>query len=326
MKAVVITKPGGPEVLEVSEVPAPRVGAQQILVRVSASAVNRADLLQRRGLYPAPSGFPQDIPGLEYAGVVDQVGTEATRWHTGDRVMGLVGGGAYAEYVVVHEDEAMRVPDAWSLEQAAAVPEAYLTAHDALFTRMQLRAGETVLVHAIASGVGTAALQLVLAAGGHVIGTSRNGWKLDQLKSHGLTHGIDVSQKDFAEEVQRITDGAGVNGVLDLVGGDYLAGNLKSLAMLGRIVLVGLTAGRTAEIDLNAMLRKRVTMIGTVMRTRSLAEKIETVRAFEATARDWLESGAVSPVIDRVFSMAQAAQAHQRVEENANVGKVVLSW
>jgi NADPH:quinone reductase-like Zn-dependent oxidoreductase len=240
--------------------------------------------------------------------------------------MGLVGGGAYAEYVVVHEDEAMRVPDAWSLEQAAAVPEAYLTAHDALFTRMQLRAGETVLVHAIASGVGTAALQLVLAAGGHVIGTSRNGWKLDQLKSHGLTYGIDVSQKDFAEEVQRITDGAGVNGVLDLVGGDYLAANLKSLAMLGRIVLVGLTAGRTAEIDLNAMLRKRVTMIGTVMRTRSLAEKIETVRAFEATARDWLESGAVSPVIDRVFSMAQAAQAHQRVEENANVGKVVLSW
>ena len=326
MKAVVITKPGGPDVLEVGEAATPELGEQQILVRVQASAVNRADLLQRRGLYPAPPGFPQNIPGLEYAGVVEQLGSDATRWRTGDRVMGLVGGGAYAEYVVVHEAEAMRVPDAWSLDQAAAVPEAYLTAHDALFTRMQLRAGETVLVHAIASGVGTAALQLVLAAGGHVIGTSRNGWKLDQLKSHGLTHGIDVSQSDFAEEVQRITNGAGVNGVLDLVGGDYLAGNLKSLAMLGRIVLVGLTAGRTTEIDLNAMLRKRVTMTGTVMRTRSLAEKIETVRAFEVTARDWMESGAIAPIIDRVFPMPQAAQAHQRVEENANVGKVVLAW
>ena len=326
MKAVVITKPGGPEVLEVAEVASPEPGDQQILVRVKGSAVNRADLLQRRGLYPAPPGFPQNIPGLEYAGVVERAGAGASRWHAGDRVMGLVGGGAYAEYVVVHEDEAMRVPDAWSFEQAAAVPEAYLTAHDALFTRMQLRTGETVLVHAIASGVGTAALQLVLVAGGGVIGTSRSRWKLDQLKSQGLTHGIDVSQSDFAEEVQRITSGAGVNGVLDLVGGDYLSGNLKSLAALGRIILVGLTAGRSTEIDLNAMLRKRVTMIGTVMRTRSLAEKIETVRAFEATARAWMDNGIITPIIDRLFPMAQAAQAHQRVEENANVGKVVLLW
>ncbi|MEX2283950.1 MAG: NAD(P)H-quinone oxidoreductase [Gemmatimonadota bacterium] len=326
MRAVTITKPGGPEVLEVSEVVAPIAGAQEILVRVKASAVNRADLLQRRGQYPAPPGYPQDIPGLEYAGVVEQVDTGVTRWQPNDRVMGLIGGGAYAEYVVVHEAEAMRVPAAWSLEEAAAVPEAFLTAHDALFTRMQLAAGETVLVHAIASGVGTAALQLVRAAGGHVIGTSRSSWKLEQLASQGLEFGIDVSKNDFADQVLRITNGAGVQGVLDLVGGDYLAGNLKSLATLGRIILVGLTAGRSTQIDLNAVLRKRVTITGTVMRTRSLAEKIATVRAFEADTREWMESGRIGPVIDRALPMDQAAAAHQLVEENANTGKVVLSW
>ncbi len=326
MKAIVITKPGGPEVLEPREVPAPQAGGQQILVRVQATAVNRADLLQRRGQYPAPPGYPQDIPGLEFSGAVERTGNGATRWREGDRVMGLVGGGSYAEYVVVHEDEAMRVPDRWSLEEAAAAPEAYLTAHDALFTRMQLVAGQTVLVHAIASGVGTAALQLARAAEAQVIGTSRSGWKLKQLEALGLEHGIDVSTHDFAAEVQRMTSGAGVHGVLDLVGGDYLDGNLKSLTQLGHIILVGLTAGRSAQLDLNAVLRKRITIIGTVMRTRPLAEKIETVRAFEATAREWMDTGRIAPVIDRILPMTQAAAAHQLVEENANVGKIVLAW
>jgi NADPH:quinone reductase len=322
MQAIVITKPGGPEVLELRDVSTPTPDGNQILVGVHATAVNRADLLQRRGLYPAPPGFPQDILGLEYAGTVEQLGAGAKRWRMGDRVMGLIGGGAYAEYVVVHEDEAMRVPDRWAFEQAAAVPEAFLTAHDALFTRMQLQSGQTVLVHAIASGVGTAALQIARAAGAHVIGTSRSAWKLERLKQLGLEHGIDTSRSDFAEEVARITNNAGVNGVLDLVGGNYLEGNLKSIALHGCIIVVGLTAGRSAQMDLNAVLRKRVTIIGTVMRARTLEEKIDTARKGAA----WLEQHAYEPVIDRILPMGSAAEAHAVVEKDENVGKIVLSW
>ena len=326
MKAVIITAPGGPDVLELRDVDVPVLRPGHIRVHVHATALNRADLLQRQGHYPAPPGAPSEIPGLEYAGTVDEVAPDVKRWQPGDRVMGLVGGGGYAQYVVVHEDEALRVPLHWLLEEAAAVPEAFLTAHDALFTLMQLHSGQTVLIHAVASGVGTAALQLAHAAGALTIGTSRSRAKLEQVRELGLDLAIDVTHSDFVEEVQRFSKGAGINGVLDLVGGEYLPGNVRCLGARGRLIVVGLTAGASAQLDLRAVLRKRLSIIGTVMRARPLEEKIAVVQAFERSAMQWLEDGTVRPVIDRVLTINKVADAHRAMEANETVGKIVLIW
>jgi putative PIG3 family NAD(P)H quinone oxidoreductase len=325
MRAIIITKPGGPEVLQLVEAEVPGVGEREIRVRVHATAVNRADILQRRGNYPVPPGAPADIPGLEYAGTVEALGPGATRWQVGDRVMGLVGGGSYAEFVRVHEDEALRVPEKLSLEEAAAVPEAFLTAHDALFTLMQLEPGETVVIHAAASGVGTAAVQLAHAAKARVIGTSRTQDKLRRIEHLGLDVAIDTTKQDFAGVVQHFTAGQGAAGVIDLVGGPYLAGNIRCLAVKGRLIIVGLTAGSSAELDMRAVLRNRLTVIGTVMRARSLEEKIAVARAFAATAWPMLDDGELVPVIDRVLPLEQAQESHRIVEANQTVGKVVLT-
>ncbi|HSJ06715.1 MAG TPA: NAD(P)H-quinone oxidoreductase [Longimicrobiales bacterium] len=324
MRAIVISRPGGPDVLELRDVAMPSPGPGEIRVRVAATAVNLADLLQRAGRYPPPAGVPRDIPGLEYAGVVDALGEGATRWTAGAEVMGLVGGGSYAEYVVTHEDEAVAVPAGLSLEAAASVPEAFITAHDALFTQMRLRAGETVLIHAVGSGVGTAGLQLARAAGARVIGTQRSAWKLDRALELGLDVAVDTGTEDFVEAAMRETSGRGVDGVLDLVGGDYLGGDLRALAVRGRILLVGLVAGARHELDLRLLLGRRATIIGTVLRARSLDEKIAAARAFEHDVLPLLESGAVVPVIDQVLPLDDAARAHERVADNRNYGKVVL--
>ena len=326
MRASVITRPGGPEVLQLRddvEPPTPR--AREILVRVHATALNRADLLQRRGNYPAPAGWPADIPGLEYAGTVAALGAGATRWQIGDRVMGLVGGGAYAEYVAVHEDEALPVPARLTLEQAAAIPEAYFTAHDALFTQAEIRTGESVLVHAIASGVGTAALQLARAARCTVLGTSRTPEKLARMRALGLEHAIDAHD-DWSARAREITGGRGVDVVLDLVGGDYLPGNIAALAPRGRLILIGLVAGRTAQLDMGTVLRQRMRIIGTAMRSRSHEEKVGVCEAFARDALEWLATGEIAPVIERVVSMREVAGEHAAMERNENVGKIVLVW
>jgi NADPH:quinone reductase len=325
MRAIVITRPGGPDVLELRDVQAPSPGPGEIRVRVAATAVNRADLLQRAGRYPPPAGVAPDIPGLEYAGVVDAVGAGATRWRVGVEVMGLVGGGSYAEHVVTHEDEALAVPAGLSLERAAAIPEAFITAHDALFTQMRLRAGETVLIHAVGSGVGTAGLQLARAAGARVIGTQRSAWKLERALELGLDVAVDTSTSDFVEAAMRATSGRGVDGVMDLVGGDFLGGDLRALAVRGRIMLVGLVAGATHELDMRLLLGRRATITGTVLRARSLGEKIAAARAFRRDVLPLLESGAVAPVIDQVLPLADAARAHAIVADNRNYGKVVLA-
>lgn len=323
MKAVRITQPGGPEVLQASDVDAPTPGSNQILVRVHATAVNRADLMQRRGHYPPPRGFPADIPGLEYAGVVEAVGGE--RWSVGDRVMGLVGGGSYAEYVVVHEDEAMPVPSSMTLEDAASIPEAFLTAYDAIYERVGLRAGESVLIHAVASGVGTAAVQIAKQLGAFVIGTARSAEKLSRARSLGLDVAIDASAESFADVVRSVR-ADGVDAVVDLVGGDYLVGNLRCLALHGRIVVVGLVAGASAPLDMRLLLNKRATIVGTVMRARSLGEKIEIARAFTREMLPLFESGAIQPVVDAVMPMSEVVEAHRLVEGNRNFGKIVLRW
>jgi putative PIG3 family NAD(P)H quinone oxidoreductase len=324
MRAIVIREPGGPEVLEMRKVKAREPGRREIRVRVHATGVNRADLLQRRGLYPPPPGWPPEVPGLEYAGEVEAVGEAVELWKAGDRVMGLVGGGGYAEYVVVQEREALAIPPLLSFEEAAAVPEVFITAHDALFTQVHLELGERLLIHAVGSGVGTAALQLAKVAGATVIGTSRAEWKLERATDYGLDILINTSEREFPEMVNQATAGQGVHVLLDLVGGPYLAGNIESLAEKGRMIVVGLTAGRTAQVDLGAILRKRLRIVGTSLRFRPLEEKIEAVRAFDHDVGSLLASGRVRPVLDRVFEFDDAVEAHRYMEADQNFGKLVI--
>jgi len=325
MKAIVITRPGGPEVLEARERPIRVPGPGEIRVRVHTSALNRADLLQRRGRYPAPAGAPDDIPGLEYAGEVESVGEGAGLWAVGNRVMGIIGGGGHAEYVVVHEREAVRVPHHFGWEQAAAVPEVFLTAYDAIFRHLGLVVGERLLIHAVGSGVGTAALQLARAAGALTIGTSRTPEKLRRASDLGLDVGVDAAG-DWEAAVAEATEGAGVQAVLDLVGGDRFAGNLAVLAGGGRIVVVGTVSGTEVSLDLGLLMRKRVRLIGTVMRSRPLEEKIALAREFSRSVVPLLASGRVHPVIDEVFPFERIADAHRRLESNETFGKVVLTW
>ena len=308
------------------ERPDPEPGTREIRVRVRASALNRADLQQRRGAYPAPPGAPSDIPGMEYAGEVDSLGPGATMWKVGARVMGLTGGGAHAEYLTVHEREVITVPPLLTWEEAAAIPEVFITAYDALFRQLHLQLGETVLIHAVGSGVGTAASQLAHVAGARVIGTSRSPEKLERSRSLGVDVGIDSSSDDWPARVADATGGKGVDAILDLVGGSYLANSLRTLSPRGRLILVGLTAGRSAELDLGLILNKRVQITGTVMRARLLEEKIAVAREFEAKVVPLLEAERVKPVIDCVFDFSEIRDAHSLMESNSNFGKVVLKW
>jgi putative PIG3 family NAD(P)H quinone oxidoreductase len=326
MKAVIITRPGGSEVLEIQDRPKPEPGLGQIRVRVHASALNRADISQRRGNYPAPPGSPADVSGMEYAGEVDTLGPVAGMWSRGDRVMGIIGGGGHAEYVCVHERETIRIPKSASWESAAAIPEAFLTAYDALFNRLDVHAGETVLIHAVASGVGTAALQVARSAGLRVVGTARSAAKLERASRYGLNVAIDSSSGDWAAKVEQSIGVEAVHAVVDLVGGNYLAGNLRVLALRGRIVVVGLTAGAVTEFNMGVLLRKRLTIVGTVLRARPLEEKIALAREFETRMIPLFESGVLEPVVDQVFPFEAIRAAHELMESNANFGKIVLRW
>jgi NADPH:quinone reductase len=325
MRAVVIRSPGGPEVLELRDLPDPDPPFGHVRIRVHAVGVNRADLLQRAGFYPAPKGVPADIPGLEYAGEIDAVGPGVTRFSGGERVYGLVAGGAYAERLVAHEREVVATPKALEgAVSAAAVPEAFVTALDALVVRGRLRPGERVLIHAAGSGVGTAGIQIARALGCFVVGTSRTADKLDRCRELGMDEGIVVSGAKFAAEVLGRTGGAGVDVVLDLVGGAYLPDTIAAAAPRGRIVLVGLTAGASADVFLGAVLQKRLELIGTVLRSRPLEEKIEAAMLLERTLGPWIERGLVRPVVDRTFPIANAAEAHEYVASNVSFGKVLL--
>ena len=326
MKSIVITRPGGPEVLAAEERPIPEPGPGEIRVRVQASALNRADVLQRMGSYPAPPGAPADVPGLEYAGEVDAVGEGAGLWAVGNRVMGIVGGGGHAEYVVVHEREAIRIPQNCTVEEAAAIPEAFLTSYDALFRQLDLKVGERVLIHAVGSGVGTAALQLARAAGAVTLGTSRTPEKLKRAEELGLEVGIDTEREDLAEAVNQATYGSGVHAVMDLVGGKLLEASLRVLALRGRAIVVGTTAGSKAEIDLGLLLRRRLHLFGTVLRSRPLEEKIALAREFSGSVLPLLSSGRIKPVVDSAFRFADIAKAHERMQSNATFGKIVLTW
>jgi len=325
MKAIVITAPGGPEVLQLQDVPDPTPGPDDVLVRVKATALNRADLLQRQGAYPQPGRKPaHEIPGLEFAGEVTALGERVDGFAVGDRVMGLLAGGGYAEQVVTHHRLAMKVPENLSWEEAGATPEVYITAHDALL-QCELVAGESVLVHAAGSGVGVAAIQIARAMGASlVIGTAGSAEKIEQAKGLGMDLGINYREQDFAEEVLKATGGRGVDVVLDVIGAEYWDRNMKSLAVKGRMILVGLMGGNSTNANIGVLLQKRASVRGTTLRARPIEEKGAATRAFEKSVLPHIASGRVKVVVDRVFPLADAAAAHEYMATNQNFGKIVL--
>ena len=322
MRAAIITRPGGPEVLEIQEVETPEPTGDYVRVRIRAAGLNRADLSQRAGHYPAPPGSPSDIPGLEFAGEVDAVGPRVRMWKPGQRVMGLAGGGGQAEYILTHEGLLVEIPDNLDFVQAAGVPEVFITAHDALFTQGGLQMGERILIHAAGSGVGTAAIQLAHATGATTFGTSRTPNKLEQAKPLGLDFGL--SDKDFAAEVKRLTNGGGVHVVLDFIGAPYLEQNLEALAPWGRIVFLATLGGAQANVNLGMLTVKRISMRGCTLRTRTLEEKLAVTRRFATSVLPLLASGKVKPIIERVYPLEEIRKAHEVMGENRNFGKLVL--
>ncbi len=325
MKAIRIREPGPPDVLEAVELPDPRPGPGQVLVRVRAAGVNRADLLQRRGLYPPPPEAPTDVPGLEFAGEIAEPGDGEGGWDEGDRVMGLLGGGGYATLASVHASHLLRIPPGLSFVQAGAVPEVFLTAADALFVRGSLARRESVLVHSAGGGVGTAALQLARLAGAASVMGSASAPKLAAIREAGLPldAGLDRSAP-FASLVREHTGGTGVDVILDTVGASYWEENLGSLAPLGRLVVVGLMGGSEVALDLRRLMRLRATVVGTVLRARSVEEKAALTDDFARSFLPGFETGALKPVVDRTWPLEGAADAHRYMEENRNFGKIVL--
>lgn len=334
MKAVFIKEFGAAENLEVCEVEnPPRPQAKEVLVSVKAAALNRADILQRSGHYPAPEGFPERILGLDFAGEVAEIGETVTKFNVGDRVFGITAGGAQAEFLLTEESLLAQIPDNLSFTEAACIPEAFITAHDAIFTNGNLQKNETLLIHAVGSGVGLAALQLAKANGVKVFGTSRSDEKLFKCDALGLDFGIVTDMETvagtpiyFAELVREMNDGKGVDVVLDLVGAKYFAANLESLNTKGRLILVGLTGGRTAEFNLGAALSKRLKIIGTVLRSRPTAEKAEATRKFAEEVLPLIAKGVLKPNLDKVFPVESVRQSHEYLESNTSFGKVVLEF
>ena len=323
MRAVVLRSHGGPEVLEIQDVEAPVPGNDDISVDVVATALNRADLLQRMGLYPNP--FPDDIeiPGLEFSGTVRSVGAHVRRWKVGDPVMGIVSGGGYAQQLVLPERQAMRIPTGISVADAAAIPEVFITAWDALVVQGVLTSGRWALVHAGGSGVGTAAIQICKAIGARIAVTCSAG-KVAACRALGADVVVDYGSQDFVAEVASATAGVGVDVVLDVIGGDYLERNIAALATKGRIIQVGVMAGKPVLFNVGALLGKRASIIGTVLRARPVEEKISISQRFASEVLPLFDAGVLQPVIDRRYQLDDIAAAHEYMASNGNTGKIVI--
>ncbi len=328
MNAVFISRFGRDFDLSIHEVADPLPPRDtQVRVRVRAAGLNRADILQARGLYPPPPGYSPNIPGLEFAGEIESIGGAVSDWQIGDRVFGIAAGEAQAEYLITHTDQIAPIPDNLSFTEAAAVPEAFITAHDALVTQGHIAPGDMVLIHAVGSGVGLAGLQIAKVAGCFVIGTSRTADKIERCRVLGLDAGVTVSDPpSFAADIDNLTDGKGVNAILDLVGAAYFEQNLASLAPKGRLILVGLTSGARADFDLSIALKKRATIIGTVLRSRTAEEKALAVKNFVHEVLPLLESGSIRANLDTVFPASEVIYAYKYLESNKSFGKVVLEF
>jgi putative PIG3 family NAD(P)H quinone oxidoreductase len=323
MKAIVFDTPGAEDVLKLGDAPSPSLGPEEIRIRVRATAVNRADLLQRQGMYPPPPGA-SPIIGLECAGEVAEVGAGVSGWRLGERVMALLPGGGYAEEAVVHHGSAMRVPDALSIEEAGAFPEVFLTSFSNLFMLGEIKAGGAALIHGGGSGIGTASITLLREAGVQVIVTAGSDEKCQRCRAHGADVAINYREGDFAPKVREATGGRGVDVILDSIGGKYFAANLDCLAIDGHLVIIGLIGGAKAEINLAALLLRRQRVIGSGLRTRSVADKAQIVARFIERFGAALTAGRIKPVIDRMLPLAQAAEAHRVVQSSVHFGKVVL--
>ncbi|HEX5079978.1 MAG TPA: NAD(P)H-quinone oxidoreductase [Geminicoccaceae bacterium] len=324
MRAVVLDGFGGPEVMRLGEVPRPRPGPGQVLIRVAATSVNRADLQQRGGNYPPPPG-ESELLGLEVAGLVEALGEGVEGWRIGDRVMSLVGGGGYAEYATAAAGTLMPVPDGIDLVRAAGISEVFITAWLNVFREAALAPGETLLVHGGASGVGTAAIQLAKALGpSRVIVTVGDERKAETCRKLGADHVILYKQENFAERVLALTEGRGADVILDHIGAAYLEPNLRSLAIYGRLVIIGLLGGGKAELNIGRMMVKRQRIIGSVLRARPIAEKARITAAFREAALERFARGELKPVIHEVLPLAEARRAHELIAANANTGKVIL--
>lgn len=324
MRAVVLRSHGGPDVLQFEDVASPVIGEQDVLVTVAATALNRADLLQRMGFYPNPFPSGPEIPGLEFAGTVTAIGEKVTAWSVGDRVMGITSGGAYAEQLAIHERQAMAVPSGMSLQDAAGIPEVFITAWDALVVQGGLTSGRWAMVHAGASGVGTAAIQICKAIGARIVVTCSGG-KVDACRALGADVVVDYGSQDFVSEVAAATGGAGVDVILDVIGGDYVERNIASLAVKGHIIQVGVMAGKPVPFNVGLLLGKRASITGTVLRARPLEEKIAISQRFASEMLPLFATGQLKPVIDSVYAFANIASAHEYMASNGNVGKIVIT-
>ena len=324
MRAVVLRSHGGPDVLQFEDVASPVIGEQDILVTVAATALNRADLLQRMGFYPNPFPSGPEIPGLEFAGTVAAIGDKVTVWAVGDLVMGITSGGAYAEQLAIHERQAMAVPSGMSLHDAAGIPEVFITAWDALVVQGGLTSGRWAMVHAGASGVGTAAIQICKAIGARIVVTCSGG-KVNACRALGADVVVDYGTQDFVTEVAAATGGAGVDVILDVIGGDYVERNIASLAVKGHIIQVGVMAGKPVPFNVGLLLGKRASITGTVLRARPLEEKIAISQRFAAEMLPLFSTGQLKPVIDSTYAFADIASAHEYMATNGNVGKIVIS-
>ncbi|MBX3583914.1 MAG: NAD(P)H-quinone oxidoreductase [Rhizobiaceae bacterium] len=323
MTVVAITEPGGPRVLKTEQREVPRPGEGEILIRVRAAGVNRPDVQQRKGLYPAPPGA-SDLPGLEVAGDVAAVGAGVIRWHGGDAVTALTAGGGYAEYVTVHESNALPVPSGYTFTEAAALPENYFTVWHNVFQRGGLMPGETLLVHGGSSGIGTTAIQLAAAFGAKVITTAGSAEKCAACLRIGANRAINYKEEDFVEVVRHVTDGNGANVILDMVGGDYVMRNYRAAAEDGRIVQIATQAGAVASTDFARLMVKRLTHTGSTLRPRSIAFKGAIAAELEAKVWPLLETRKVAPVLDMIYPLADAWRAHERMEESEHIGKIML--
>lgn len=324
MYAITLPQWGGTEVLTMSDVPLPALNADEILVKVRAVGLNRADILQRRGLYPPPAGA-SDIPGLELAGQIVEVGAAVTQLQPGQRVFGLVSGGAYADYVAMDAQCALLIPEDWSYEYAAAIPEAFMTADETLFQLARLAADESVLIHAGGSGVGSAAIQMAHSIGATVYTTAGSAEKVARAEALGATAGVVYKTADFAEVILELTEGAGVDVIEDFIGASYLARHLKLLKTGGRLVLVALMGGYKADIQLNTVLSKQLYILSVLMRSRPMTDKRIIAQRFAQRWLPLLQQGRLKPIIDRQFALQEIQAAHQYMEDSQHFGKIVIT-
>ncbi|MDO3624984.1 NAD(P)H-quinone oxidoreductase [Mucilaginibacter sp. BT774] len=326
MKAIVITAAGGPEVLQMEDRSQPVITATEVLVKVAAAGINRPDVYQRKGNYPPPKGAPRDIPGLEIAGTIAAVGNRVTRWKIGDKVCALISGGGYAEYCNVPEGQCLSAPGNMTFVEAASLPETFFTVWSNVFDRGKLQPGESLLVHGGSSGIGVTAIQMATALGNKVYVTAGSDEKCKICQELGATKAINYKTEDFSESIHKLTDGKGVNMILDMIGGDYTPGNIACLSEEGRLILINAMRGKDVQIDLAQVMRKRLIITGSMLRSREIEFKSAIARNLEQHIWPLLASGKIKPVIYAVFPAKDAAKAHTLMESGGHVGKIILSF